>query len=411
LEQDYGQEPRFLISSHASMSSEWWSILVVFWILFLVDGVRGGRRDRLFFFAWKNGRSPKARAVQASWHCAIPLPSAWTLLADDLPASFAPEGLTNWPSASAGRPPPLPESVVALRWEEIERVEQHGGWIHINGRRFTRATPALSVATLRQLARELGPLSIDDRTANLRRWHASRLAASQLRRRLKSLLARSQSIVVLNTVQVTLFIGLTLYLLLDVPARIGVRQSEALASLLPAFFSGYLVLHLTAVFRFLQLHRRYFPRAGQERASLVFTALFVPPQALRLRQQLVWKLAEGLHPLAVALAAGGSNCVHGIATNTIRDIRYPRQPDTLPVWTSALARSAATVIEPVILAQLTAHPLIRDISTLLAPPIPESLQTCVYCPRCGDQFTKQDARCAHGVPLVSFPSAVPERKK
>lgn len=391
------------------MSSEWWPILAVFWVLFLVDGVRGGRRNRLFFFAWWNRRTPNARVMHASWHCVIPLPAAWTLLTDDLPASLAPEGLTNWPSASAGRPPPLPERVVSLRWEEVERVEQHGGWIHINGGAFTRATSALTAGTLDRLARKLKPLPMDERAACLRHWHAGRLSVVRLRRRLRSALGRSRGIVILNTFQAALVLVLTLYLLLDGPARIASRQSEALASLLPAFFAGYLVLHIAAVFWFSRLHRRYFPRAAQERASLVFTALFVPPQALRLRQQLMGKLAEGYHPVAIALALGRPECVHEIAADTIRDVRHPRQPITLPDSAAALARSATTVIEPLLLDRLAADPTYPKLDALLAPPRRETSRTCAYCPRCGDQFTAPDARCGHGVPLVSFPSSDSDR--
>ncbi len=392
------------------MSSEWWSILAVFWVLYLVDGVRGGRRSRFFFFAWRGGRSPHARVAHGSWHCAIPLPCAWTLLADDLPAALAPEGLTNWPAASAGRPPPLPDSVVSLRWEDVEGVEQHGGWIHINGRRFTPSTPALTAATLGRLARELGPLSTADRAGALRRWQAGRLSVARLRRRLRSVLARSRSLVVLNAIQVALLASLTAYILLDVPSRIDPRLGEALAALLPQFLGGCLILHIAAVFRFFLLHRRFFPRAGQERASLVFTAILVPPQALRLRQQLVWKLAEGVHPLAAALAAGHPDTLRDMAIDTVRDLRHPRQPDTLPPDASGLARSAAALVEPLIIAQLSAHPAALDVSALLAPPPRETPETRAYCPRCGDQFTQSDARCAHGVSLVPFPPVTLDRQ-
>jgi hypothetical protein len=193
------------------MSSEWWSLLAVFWGLYLADGLRGGRRERFHFRNWLSTHRPRGRATPASWFFIPPSPSAWALTADDLPASLAPEGVTNWPSASAGRPPPLPEHVVSFRWEEIQRVEERTGGIFINGQRFTPSTPGLTAAALGALARELAPLTTAARTVRLQSWHSARFAATRFGRRLRSVLARSRGLVFLNTVQVLLLAAVSAY--------------------------------------------------------------------------------------------------------------------------------------------------------------------------------------------------------
>jgi hypothetical protein len=385
------------------MSSEWWSILAVFWGLYLADGLRGGRRDRLFFHDWRGwGRAARARVSQSSWFFTPPLPGAWMLTTEDLPASLAPEGLTNWPCAAASRPPVLPEHVEAWGWEDVRRVDDRLGWIYVNERRFTPSTPGLDAASLGNLARELSPLSIEARAARLRLWHSRRFASHRFARRLKSALLRSRGLARLNTTQTTLLAIVSAYLLLDGPARVQPALRDALAGALPLFLSLCAGLHLLALGWFYCLHRRFHPRAGQERASLIFTALLVPPQALRMRMHLVAKLGAGLHPLSVALACAGPATARSLATATLRDLRWPRLPADIPPRVEMLVRSASVVLEPFIHAALNRHGAEFSSTVLLAAPVRRSPEACAYCPRCGDEFTRPDSVCPHGVPLSRF---------
>lgn len=384
------------------MSSEWWSILVVFWGLYLADGLRGGRRSRLYFYQWILSRVARGRFAQSSWFLIPPMPSAWVIVAEDLPASLAPEGLTNWPSGSASRPPPLPDHVVAFRWEEIKKVEDRLGWIFVNDCRFVPATPALSAAALNTLVRELSPLSPPARSERLRAWHSGRFVAASLSRRLRSALSRTRPLAFLNTLQVTLLLALTLYLVVDGPARVRPELSEALANALPAFLATCAGLHVIAVVWLYRLHRRIHPKSGQERVSLLFTALLVPAQALRLRLHLTVKLASGRHPLAVAIACAHPAALRTLAASTVRDLRWPRLPDNLPPHIVMLVRSASAVLEPVVLDTLARLDSALCAEVLLAPPVRVSSEACAYCPRCGDEFTRADSRCPHGIPLSRF---------
>jgi hypothetical protein len=389
------------------MSSEWWSVLAVFWGLYLADGLRGGRRECLHFYGWFARCRPNGRATQAAWFFIPPAPTAWALTAEDLPASLAQKGITNWPSASSSRPPPLPEHVVSWHWEEIQRVEERAGVIWINGHRFAPSTPALTAAALGTLARELAPLSNAARTLRLQFWHRTRFASARLRRRLRSVLTRSLSLGFLNTVQTLLLATVSTYLLLDGPERIEPGLRDVLARALPSILAVYAVLHLIAVVWFYRLHRRFYPKAGLERASVIFTALFVPPQALRLRLHLTLRLAGGLHPLAVALATLPPQRAQALAADTLRDLNWPRFATNLPADVIALVHASTALLAPEVTAALNRQTSPVSSDSLLTPPVRESNSVCAYCPRCGDQFTRADARCPHGISLVPFTPQTP----
>jgi hypothetical protein len=392
------------------MSSEWWSILAVFWGLYLADGLRGGRRDRLFFYAWFADRASRLRVAQTQWFFIPPLPDACALIAEDIPASLAPEGVTNWPSVSASRPPPLPRHVAVFRWEDIRRVEDRTGWIYLNEVRFAPVTPALTAKSLESLVRELAPLSPAARAARLTSWHTGRFSTARLHRRFQSVLQRSRGLAFVNTVQLLFVATLSAYALLDGPSQVPPALRDALAGALPTFLVGYAGLHVFALVLFYRLHRRFFPAAGQERASALFTALLVPPQALRLRLHLTAKLAGGLHPLAVALACRRSDITRRLAADTLRDLHWPLRPVNLPADVVALVASSSKLLEPVVHAALARQSKPLSTEELLAPPAGESPAACAYCPRCGDQFTRPGSRCAHGVALLPLPPMITDAR-
>ena len=392
------------------MSSEWWSILAVFWGLYLADGLRGGRRDRLFFFSWFARSTLRSRVAQTTWFLIPPTPGGVTLIAEDLPASLSPEGLTNWPSGSASRPPPLPQDIAVFRWETIQKIEERSGWLHINGHRFAPATASLNAAALRELANELAPLSPTARADRLSLWHERRFHTARLRRRVRSALLRSRGLAFLNTIQVVFAAAISAYLMLDGPNHVSPRLRDALAAALPQFLIAYGLLHLAALTLFFTLHLRLYPSAGQERASTIFTALFVPPQGLRLRLHLTAKLGADQHPLAVAMVCARPDTAHALAVDTVRDLRWPLLAQNLPSSISQQVRASAALLEPVVFAALARQSAPIPLEELLAAPVRESSETCAYCPRCGDQFTRLDARCAHGVALVPFPRIDSDRR-
>lgn len=388
--------------------STWWPILAVFWGLYLADGLRGTRRTRFFGFrAWGGGgrrraagRSPGARLAENTWLFTPPLPSAWTVATEDLPASLAPEGVSNSPCVSAGRPPPWPEHAASLSWEEVQRVEASGGWIRINGRAFTPETPALTAETLRGLAVTLTPLDPPARRKHLEAWHRRRFRPLRLRRRVRLAVARTRGLVALNTLQTLLAAAATAYLVLDVPEWLSPAVRAQVNTQLLAVGAAWAAAHGLAVVWFFRVHRRFFPKAGQERFGHCFTALLVPSQALRLRQHVLWRLAEGQHPLALATALADGPVGQAWAQSTLRDLRWPRVPARAVEDTGRLAASASSLVAPhVVTCLATALPPLRE-ADLLAPPPKDSPDVCAYCPRCGDQFTRPDAACPHGIALI-----------
>jgi hypothetical protein len=211
---------------------------------------------------------------------------------------------------------------------------------------------------------------------------------------------RSRSLVFLNTMQVMILAIVSAYLLFDGPSHLRPELSDAIAGKLPKFLIVCAGMHLLTLVCFYRLHRRIYPRAGQELVSLLFTALFVPSQALRLRLHLTAKLGEGLHPMAVALACAHPAVASAVATDTLRDLHWPRRPVTLPASVDQLLSSSISLLKPIMLEALGRQSAAYSPDLLLAPPTCKSPQACAYCPRCGDEFTRLDSRCPHGVPLA-----------
>jgi hypothetical protein len=376
---------------------EWWPALAVFWTLYLIDGIRGGRRDRIGFQA-AIGR-PCARAKQAAWHLPPPLPTAWGVVVEDLPCSLAAEGLTNWPAASTSRPPPLPDAVQSYRWEDVREISTRTGWIRVNGRRFAPVTPALDAAELQRLTRALSTQGPTARAEHLRDWHRRRLRPMRLRRRLQLALGRSRLLAELNTGQVAFLLALTTYFLGGGPDHMPPAVRDRIAAALPWWLGGYAGVHVVAVGWFWRLHAKLCPERGQERGGLVLTAVLVPAQGLRLRQHLVAALGNRQHPVSAALALGERTTVAQLTRDTLADIRWPRTPTGLPADTRKIVASAGSLLEPLIhAASSRAQPQLA-FDSMFVPLPAASADACAWCPRCGDQFVRPESHCPHGVPL------------
>ena len=405
--------------------SEWWSVLAVFWALYLADGVSGGRRERLFLSSWcggfswrlswrkKRGGGP-ATLTQAGWHFAPPLPWAYTLPLDDLPASFAPEGLTNWPSVATARPAWLPDGAATAKWESLGAVGLNGPWLTLNGRRFAPATATLNAAELKELATRLAPLDIESRAGEIFAWQARRFSVPRARRRLTAALARTRTLAWLNTLQVAGWAVLSAGLLSGrfnpaasfEPVRPG-HGEMALQIPWWVLVAALVLTHGLAVGLAWRIHRRLYPKLRDERGSLIFSACLLPAQALRFRAALLRPLMRGMAPLAVVLAAGSPGTARAAAAATWRDLHYPIRPPGLPPDVAAIADAAALLAKPVLaraLAEAKAAGLIGlDPQELLAAPTGLGPEVCAYCPRCGDGFVRADGVCPQGMALLKLP--------
>jgi hypothetical protein len=413
--------------------SEWLSVVALFWVLYLADGVSGGRRERLFLSAWRSPfklrfrarRSEKgassgrclaqpartATLTQAGWFLTPPLPWAWTLALEDLPAGFAPDGLTNWPVASTARPPSLPDDTNSASWDQPGEIGAEGSWITLDGHRFTPITASLNAKELRNLSARLGPIAQRHRAEEISAWQKRFLSVLRARRRLAIGLARTRGLAWLNTLQFTGWLSLSAGLLNGAfnPGQpfgpLGSwRRLDSGQIQWWGLCAALLTAHFIAVLTAWRIHRRLYPKSRDERTNLVLSALLLPAQALRFRLVLLRPLAQGMAPLAGALAAGTPRTARAAAAATLRDIRHPIRPSGLPAAIANLADEAAQLARPVVEQALSNAAIDGAMEllpfALLAPPANTPPEVCAYCPRCGDGFVRMDGKCPHGVGLL-----------
>jgi hypothetical protein len=375
--------------------SEWWSLLAVFWALYLYDGLYVPRRRRFSFVSWFGGR--RARAIYGRFHGLAPLPSSWRAWADDPPFALSPAGIVNQPVGSCGRPVEPPTFVRAWRWEEIRDVKTRRGWLIVNDQPFAPATPQLSAAELLTLARNCAARPAGARSDFLQSRLRLGLRPAHLRRCARAGRLRSSAIAQLNTAVGVLLLALTVYLIGDLsrflPEAVGVQLGHAL----PRLLICALLLHVAAVglaWSAERRARRKIPGRGQQ----LFTAALLPPQALHLRAWLGEIWFPPMHPLAQAVAFSPPAELRALATQTLADLRWPLPlPGDRDELADAIAAWQRTQLTNEIEALLRNYGL--EPAALLAPPPPDA-GSHAYCPRCGAQFVAGPTHCPRGIPLL-----------
>lgn len=376
-------------------------LAVVFWAFFLLDGAQIGRCARFSFVSWFGGR--RARPAHRRWHVYSPWPGGWRTRADDLPFSFAPSGLCNWPAGSAARPAATPETVQAWRWEEITEVQERAGRLLINGQDFCPATPHLSADGVRALAAACGPLSPDARARLLRTRLRLWLRPAHLRRRALVLRARTQTLATANALALLVLAAITAGWLGFLPELIGTGPAARLASALPLAVAYLICLHVGAValaWRARTRLQRLDPHRPPSKNPLP-GVLFFPPQALHLRALLGEDWFPASHPAAAALALAPLPARDEIVFNVLADLRWPLSPPGAgPLASEILGNFRAELEHEIGLLLCRAR---LDPARLLAPPKPDGPQSRTYCPRCGAQFVTEKGTCPRGVPLRPLP--------
>lgn len=375
--------------------SEWVSVLAVFWVLWALDGWRLGPR-RVFTLV---GRGRRARASVRHQRLSVPgaLSLDWRMTASDVPLAFSPAGVCNRPAGAAGRPVDHEPIARAWRWEEVREVGVAGGWVFVNGVRFCADTGHVPARELLALAQ----MPAVAREARLRVLLARWFRPAQLRRRVRVLAGRTRVAAMLNGFTLIVMLGLTIYVTGDLAARLPTRWSEALAAALPWVLLAVLISHVTAVTLVWRVVRRLKPVTAQKRGANLFSALMLPPQALRLRSIAGEGFFPPQHPLAAVLAFGDAGARREWAFNVISDLRWPIENADDP----PLAREVAGWFRPA-LAQEVEPRLLREglpVADLLAAPAPDAPASCDYCPRCRAQFVAGRRTCPHGIDLVALP--------
>jgi hypothetical protein len=378
--------------------TEWWLIIAFYWTWFLADCLKCSRHLRFSFSRIGGLRPARARAGQVLG--SPPLPTAWQTLAADPPYSFSPEGIASQAVGCAGQTnEPAP---VAWRWEEITAVSQRRGRLLINGRDFCAVTAFSDVHGLRRLIDQCGKLPTKDRADFLRARLHDWFRPALLKRRLTAVLLRTRRLAILGAVNFTLAALVTLYLLVDGPALVGDTWAAHIAASLPRVGAAFALIHLTSVVLAWQAHRRLLPKQQEDRVRLILNALLLPPHALRLRAQLTAAAFPPQHPLAWLIAVADPRTLRPFARATLADLRWPVAPHHLTA--NPLARDIAGWMRAQVAPPI--ERLLRDAGleekSLLAAPAPDGSESCLYCPRCRDQFTRPDARCPRGVPLLAL---------
>lgn len=369
--------------------SEWASVLLVFWALWLADGVKLPAAARFGLAgAGRSARFVFGRLLLPGWS-----PTGWSVVADDIPFAISPVGISNRPVGAAGRPAEAPARATAWAWDDIRETEQKGGWITINGARFCRDTGHLRAAQILGLARMPEPV----RTARVGWWLQRWLRPVHLRRRAAALAGRTTMPALLNVLFLALAAVITAYLLADGASRLTPKQAESVARALP-FVVGYLVLlHLAALAAAWMATRRLKVPGEDKRTIALFSAALLPPQALRLRALAGDGWFPAQHPLAFALAFAAKREREERAFQVLGDLRWPiGEADDPPLAKTVAAWHRAELTKR--LGPLLAAAGL-DEARLFAAPRADGPASCRYCPRCRSQFTTETARCPHGVEL------------
>lgn len=396
--------------------SDWWSVLVVFWLAYLFDGLR--RTPRAHTLLRRAAPWPTVLR-HAGLHLLPPAPWTWRFRADDPPFALSPEGLCNQPVGTAGRPAVRAPFTAVWRWEQIGTVVEKRGWLVVNGRLFGPAAAAWPAAELQELAAALGPLAPAAREARLRGWLDRRLRPAHWRRRLAVVRRRTVAVAWLNTATVLSCAAVTAIACFT-PATEVYEETPRILALIPPLLlvalGGYLGGLLQAVLTARRLRRWLQP--GTLKA--VLSAALFPPHALRWRRLLTDACLPAPHPLLASLAAPGRAQRRECAFAALADARWPLplpelDPATLSAATATACAEAGLATARAIRVWHGAECERRfpawfalaglESRDLLAPPVRDNASTRAYCPRCRSQFTRAEGCCPRGIALQPLPPA------
>ncbi len=368
--------------------AEWGGFLVVFWALWAVDQLKVSRLNHLNLVGW--GR--RIRIGYGRICFAGAWPGHWRVLASDLPFSFSPAGITNRGAGQLARPAEGPAVAQVWRWEEIQAVASQQGWICVNGVRFCPDTGHLSAGKIRAIAAVPEP----ERCRQLEQLLAYWIRPAHLRRRAEVLIGRTALPAAFNGTLLVLLLVFTVYFARDV-IPLPAAGVETITRALPLALGYALLLHVSGVILAWRASRRLKVFGQDGRGVSLFSALMLPPQALRLRSLVGTGFFPPQHPLSYLLAfrntERGKHVFH-----VWGDLRWPVRVQNDPLLAREIAAWFRRELEQRLVPHLRAAGMAAE--AVFARPLAESAACCRYCPRCGDQFIEAREQCPHGVTLL-----------
>lgn len=372
--------------------SEWALLILIFWVFYGLNGFSWQRHAR-FYFGARLGR-PQTNARLSSWSCFPPSPFGWRLKSDDVPFALAQAGIANIPVGAGARPVAIPPAPIAWSWDAITEVKHRGNKIWINGRPFVRATGHITVAEIKQISGAADTERSRLIARIMRRW----FRVHRLRRLLRILVFRSETATSANLSTTVIIAIISIYILLEGSQYIPAEVATAMGQIIPLALMLSATLHLIACSSAWYQSRKLKRWGGSGATESIVSALLFPPHALQLRATLADKYWPPVHPLTTALALGSSQTRQELAQNTWRDLNWPLPVVEQSNETAAeFAREHRARIKPLVEALLHEAGIFPE--NLERPPSPDSAKSCAYCPRCHDQFVRENGHCPHGIAL------------
>jgi hypothetical protein len=157
----------------------------------------------------------------------------------------------------------------------------------------------------------------------------------------------------------------------------------------PFILAELFVLVAITLWQFVRMHRRVFAGTPIDVAQLVSLALS-PPAAVRAMTTIARDLFGAFHPAAVAGALCSPAEFKVLASQMVRDLKYPVERGTSAVD----ARSVdAWFTEQQVAAMTALASRLLNGEPLPNAPIQESERSCGFCPCCWSQYDHADGAC------------------
>lgn len=330
---------------------------------------------------------------QGSFILAPPLPPLGIILtANPLPLFFSHEGVAAGGIAGmSGKAP-----VQRCRFEDIKTVEAKGRRLLLNGQEFLKAASPGLAEHLARCIRSLLKMEATERKAAIEKMLRETFDTKAIDERWKQFEERAANIhLLVNCLFFHVFALIPLVIW-----RFGLKISWI------SLLAGLLMLTVSIAIFFRRAHKKFYPKAEDDRFTHFLIIMLSPVTAIRALDILSRPLMETFHPLAVAGVFCSPEKLRKMAEPVWRDIRFPSQRTGDAVLSAAdeESRAASRKIIENFLKRNKINP-----DDLLRPPQPLDESCAAYCPRCLSQFIKTEGGCPDcgGLPLQAFKKKVP----